>query len=403
MTINEAIRWTEKLAKGDYSKEEWESFLACVQSAGNEDMNRILDAYYTALGHEQNQTSMVGPGFIQRLSALRPQQEAVLAELKPYGKKEGRKRWMLAAAAVVILLFIISGLTYFVHDKKASLPVQRLAVQKDHAPGGNKAVLTLANGKQIVLDDATQGDIAQQAGVKIIKLDSGMIACTAPAGASGKLLPAYNTITTPRGGQYQLILPDGSHVWLNSASSLRFPNFFHGENRKVELTGEGYFEVAKNPSRPFIVSLADMEITVLGTHFNVMAYADEETVKTTLLEGSVKVKHGNNNSMIVPGQQASLQKGADQFTIDKANIDEVIAWKEGKFRFDEMNIHAIMRQIERWYDVQVEYSGNLKGITLTGVVPRKNYVSELLNALELTQRVHFTVTGDKITVEPYNK
>ena len=402
MTISEAIQWTEILATGKYSQDELNEFLSCVQTADSADVNQILDTYYSALNKQENYSLHLQPDFIDRLKSLKPTNEAV-ADETPVIKIHTHRRWMSMSAAAV-LFFAIAGSSYFLLVQKSNHTPAIIAANKDHAPGSNKAILTLADGSQVVLDEAKQGDVAQQSGVKIIKLDSGMLAYTSSEPpVSGKVEVAYNTITTPRGGQYQLILQDGSHVWLNSASSLKFPTAFPGNNRTVELTGEGYFEVAKNASKPFIVSVGKMEVNVLGTHFNVIAYADENAIKTTLLEGSVKVTHGANNALIVPGQQASLLKDADKFNVGIANIDEVIAWKEGKFWFNEMNISGIMRQIARWYDVEVVYEGNLSGITLSGVIPRKKYVSELLEALEMTQKVKFKLEGNKIIVRPYYK
>jgi ferric-dicitrate binding protein FerR (iron transport regulator) len=402
MTTNEAIRWAEKLAGEAYSEEEWATFLTFLQSADARDLDRVLEAYYQELGRHEYRTGKVSPDFIERLKMLRPVEEEAVGQPGAGEGKTGHRYWLWAAAAAVILLLIVSRLSLF-HAASSSHPQFPTLAVNDRAPGRNKAILTLADGKQIALDDNKQNDIGQPGGVKIVKLDSDILSYSTGMPVAGNAVVSYNTVSTPRGGQYQIILPDGSHVWLNSASSIRFPTQFTEGHRTVQLSGEGYFEVVKDKARPFVVSVNDMQVKVLGTHFNIMAYTDEEAIKTTLLQGSVAVEKGTLRQVIVPGQQASLKKGTGQLDVSNANIDEVIAWKDGKFRFEEMDIYAIMRQIGRWYDVRITYAGDLSDIRLSGVVPRKRYASELLNALEMTKRVHFEMDGDRIVVSPYPK
>jgi transmembrane sensor len=263
-------------------------------------------------------------------------------------------------------------------------------------PGGNKALLTLADGTVIVLDEAGNGNVASQGATSIHKKNHLVIYDATKA--DGKAGPvAYNTITTPKGGQYQLILPDGSKVWLNAASSLHFPTAFSGADRRVTLTGEGYFEIAKDAAKPFFVMVNNMNVEVLGTHFNVMAYDNEDALKTTLLEGSVKVNAGTVSKTIKPGQQAKYQHTATAFTIVNANIEETVAWKNGYFQFNNEDLKSIMRQFARWYDVEVSYEGQQKIRQFSGEVSRDVNLAQALKVLQLSN-VKFRIENKKIVV-----
>jgi ferric-dicitrate binding protein FerR (iron transport regulator) len=209
----------------------------------------------------------------------------------------------------------------------------------------------------------------------------------------------YNTISTPRGGQYELMLSDGSKVWLNAASSLRFSASFVGKERKVELLGEAYFEVAKNAAMPFKVKVHGMEVEVLGTHFNINSYDNESMIRTTLLEGSVKINKNNSSSLLKPGQQAQMNKAGEIKIINNVDVEEAIAWKEGKFQFDKADIHDIMRQLARWYDVDVEYKGTVSS-HFGGTISRDVNLSQVLNMLHLTGEVNFQIQDKKVLVMP---
>ncbi|HET9280085.1 MAG TPA: FecR family protein, partial [Flavitalea sp.] len=266
----------------------------------------------------------------------------------------------------------------------------------DVAPGGDKAILTLADGSTVVLDDAQNGTLAQQGSSKIIKLDGKLV--YDPANKNSREV-VYNTITTPNGGQYQLELPDGSLVWLNATSSIHFPTSFVGKERRVEITGEAYFEIAKNRDMPFIVTVNNAEVQVLGTHFNVNAYNDEENVKTTLLEGSVKFVSGDNINMLKPGQQSQLANNGLIKVVNNVDVEEVVAWKNGMFDFENAGIETVMRQLSRWYDVDVEYNGKTDDLFIAEM--RRNIkLSDALKALELTGKVKFDIQGKKIIVMP---
>lgn len=305
--------------------------------------------------------------------------------------------WLrVAAAAIIIMCLSVGGYFYFNKSSQqqiAKTETQQQRFKNDIAPGGNKAILTLADGTQIVLDSAANGTLTQQGNTKIIKLNDGQLAYNA-ANSNAAIL--YNIISTPKGGQYQIVLPDKSKVWLNAASSLRFPASFTGKQRDVELTGEAYFEIAKNSSMPFHVRINDMQVEVLGTHFNINAYNDEAVINTTLLEGSIKIYKGSKNSVLSPGQQAAVNTNGE-IKVAKADINQVMAWKEGRFYFDGADIKTVMRQLSRWYDVEVNYQYEISDL-FVAKISRDVPVSKFLQLLELTELVHFKIEGKKITV-----
>lgn len=309
-----------------------------------------------------------------------------------------KRNWFRIAAAAVLILAV--GSIFLIIDQPQNQQ-QANTNQKqviDIAPGGNKAILTLADNTQIILDSVANGDLTNQGNIKIIKLDGQLAYNT--TGNTIKVL--YNTITTPRGGQYQLILSDGSKIWLNAESSLRFPASFVGKERKVELNGEAYFEVTKNASMPFKVDVAGKaEVEVLGTHFNINSYSDETTINTTLLDGSVKVTAlaTHNSQLIVPGQQAQLNASGQIGMNPNADLEEVVAWKNEKFIFQYADIQSIMRQIERWYDVEVEYKGSVTKEEFVGVISRNVKISEIVKMLEKTGAVNFEIEGKKVIVK----
>jgi hypothetical protein len=309
-----------------------------------------------------------------------------------------KHRWPLVAAAASIILMSLS--TYFIISKRnidKGGVVRAGSYKNDILPGGNKALLKLADGSMIVLDDAQNGVLAQQGITKVIKLD-GKLSYNSGQNSAHEIL--YNIISTPRGGQYEISLPDGSHVWLNSASSLRFPTSFAGKERRVEITGEAYFEIAKSKTMPFIVSANNAEIHVMGTHFNVMAYSEEAAIKTTLLEGSVKLISGKDSSLLKPGQQAQLTKVSQIRVISHIDMEEVMAWKNGMFYFGNTDLQSIMKQLCRWYDVEVEYQNKSFNSIFVGEMPRSSKLSDVLKALELAGNLHFDIEGKKIIVLP---
>jgi hypothetical protein len=300
------------------------------------------------------------------------------------------KMWPRIASAAAIILVAGAGLFYYV--KGPSNEIAGLSRHNDIAPGSNKAVLTLASGKQVALADAQNGALATEDGALIRKTADGQLVYRGAAANDTTTL--YNTISIPKGGQYTLLLSDGTKVVLNAASSLKYPIRFKGTSRTVELAGEGYFEVAHNRAKPFKVISRGQTVEVLGTHFNVNAYLDEPGIKTTLLEGSVDV----NGTILKPDQQSVL---SDDKTIRvrTVDVDDVVAWKDGLFKFDHTDIKTLMRQISRWYDVEVAYEPGIKDEQFYGKIERSYTLSEVLKVLELG-KVHFRVEGRKIIVMP---
>jgi ferric-dicitrate binding protein FerR (iron transport regulator) len=270
---------------------------------------------------------------------------------------------------------------------------------EDKAPGGNKAVLTLANGRKIALDDVEAGNLAMQAGTRVTKSAGGEVIYEAapPANGKGAAGTVFNTISTPRGGQFQVRLPDGTRVWLNAASSLRFPAVFEGPHRKVELTGEGYFEVVKDEKRPFRVESAGQNIQVLGTHFNVNAYGDDGVVRTTLVEGSVQVNSQQGNMLLAPGEQSQLNTQSGAMRKVKADLEQALAWRNGNFLFNDTYLPDIMSQLSRWYDVEAA-GKDFPRIRYNGGIPRSMQLSDVLKMLEETGNVKFQLVNNTITI-----
>lgn len=324
--------------------------------------------------------------------------------------------WRWVAAAAIIIILVIGGSIFLSKNKLPSdemITVHKVQ-QKDIVPGGSKAVLTLANGSTIVLDSVSQGTIAQQGNARVMKLNNGQISYRNSTASVQEAV--YNTLTVPRGGEYQIMLPDGTKVWLNAASSIRFPTAFNGNDRDVEITGEAYFEVTKDPAKPFNVSVDDgIKVEVLGTHFNVDAYNDEPTAKVTLLKGKIRVSrlttgsaasfrlrstNGSETSQILePGQQAQVKRGGNIKVINNTDINEAVAWKNDLFWFNDSNIQEVMRELSRWYNVDVVIKGNIIK-HFTGSIPRDVNVSKVFEILQSTGGIHFEIQDGKIIVSP---
>ncbi|MFC1225092.1 FecR family protein [Pedobacter sp. BG31] len=314
-----------------------------------------------------------------------------------------RYNWLKISAAAAILIFFSSGLYFFLADRqKQQLTISK--IRQDIAPGGNKAILTLANGQQIILNDAKNGRLVQQGTTIIDKTADGDIRYNDPEASTSRLRltedMTYNTMTTPRSGQYHLTLADGTDVWLNAASSIRYPTAFKGSNREVEITGEAYFEVAHNAVKPFKVICKGQTIEVLGTHFNINAYTDEPEIKTTLLKGSVKVIKKGDFAMLKPGQQSRVNLNQTEQKIkvlDHADTEEAIAWHLGLFQFKDANIQTVMRQLSRWYDVDIGYEGEIPDRKFTGKIFRNVSALKVSDILSYSN-IHFRIEGKKIIV-----
>jgi ferric-dicitrate binding protein FerR (iron transport regulator) len=328
--------------------------------------------------------------------------DVVFPELMKKIKKPGPlyRKMLVRYVAVAAVLVAVTGIYLvwrYAENRHPAVPKQQARVI---TPGGYHAVLTLADGSEIQLDTASTGWTKQQDGVQIRKKDSGQLVYTPviPGSNPGSTV-FYNTLTTPRGGQYQLLLPDGTKVWLNAASTLKYPTTFNGKERCVELTGEGYFEVASGTggkSAPFCVKTGTATIAVLGTHFNIMAYADEATLNTTLLKGKVKVISSQGSSLLRPGEQARLQQNGS-LTVVPADIEEVTAWKNGLFVFRGADIRMVMRQLSRWYDIEVVYEGPAKQHRFSGEFYRSYSWQQMLSILR-GSAIRFRVEGRKLII-----
>jgi len=309
-----------------------------------------------------------------------------------------QRAWFRAAAAIIV--FCTAGLLIIrernIKQNAAELAAKR--AQTQIVPGGQKAILTMANGKVIVLANAANGVLANIGGNKILKRTQGQIVYDAKGAGAQADEVGYNTLTTPRGGEYQVILPDGTKVWLNAASSITYPTQFTGNERHVKLTGEAYFEVAKNKKKPFYVAMNDVQVRVLGTHFNISAYGDDDAITTTLLEGSVQVTKNKSVSLLKPGQQAIVKPASDDIAVSDANIEDAMAWKNGYFIFNNDNITGIMKKVSRWYNVDVYYAADLSDQQFGGSYYRSKNINELLEYLEMIGKIHFKIQERRITV-----
>jgi ferric-dicitrate binding protein FerR (iron transport regulator) len=309
--------------------------------------------------------------------------------------------WAKFSAAAVGLLFLSFGIYNYLHKNISVVekPIAKInLLQHDALPGSNKAILTLANGKTIILDNAQNGTLAKQGHTTVNKAADGKLVYNLSNIADDNVAPSINTISTPRGGEYQVILPDGTKVWLNAASSLRFPTRFTGNSRDVEITGEAYFEVTKNKLMPFRVKTSRASIEVLGTHFNVMAYDDENLMKTTLLEGAVNIKSGSATYKLTPGQQAQINATGNTKVTSNIDVDDEVAWKNGIFQFRDAGIDVILRQASRWYDVNVTYKGKVPPKEFTGRLSRNVKASALLNMIKYTG-IDLHIEGKNIIVD----
>jgi transmembrane sensor len=299
-----------------------------------------------------------------------------------------QRPWVRYAAAVVLLLGLAGGLRFYMHQPKKAAPL----ASRNAFTGGNRALLKLANGEEIVLDSA-HGSIVHT-GNLAVNNDKGKLDYEGKADVA-----EYHTLSTPRGGQYQLQLPDGSKVWLNAASSITYPTAFTGNSRKVKISGEVYFEVARNKEKPFVVDISDKtSVEVLGTSFNVNAYTDEQQIYTTLLEGSVSMIRREQRVILKPGQQAVISRQAMEVK-QNANIDMVMAWKNGSFQFDHTKLDEVLRKMSRWYDVDIVYKQGIPDIYFSGEIKRDLPLSDALEVLS-RMGVHYSIEERKLIIMP---
>jgi ferric-dicitrate binding protein FerR (iron transport regulator) len=314
-----------------------------------------------------------------------------------------RAWWRYLAAATV--LFAVAGSAFWIlQQRSAAVPGKPapVAAATDARPGGNRAILTLSNGQQINLDSTGNGVLAAQGNMNVTKLADGQLAYNKTSDEK-PTAPAFNVLSTPRAGQFSLTLPDGSRAWLNNASSLRYPVAFTGVSREVELSGEAYFEIAKDASHPFRVAIrrgaVSSTVEVLGTSFNIMAYDDENAERTTLVEGSVRFIHAGASALLKPEEQSVLDASGALKTQHHVNVAEITAWKNGYFHFDHASLETTMRQLARWYDVDVDYAGNIPAQEFMGKIQRNLPLSAVLKGLE-NEHIHFSLEGRKLMVKP---
>lgn len=318
--------------------------------------------------------------------------DARLSDRRPARRLQ---RWHYAAASVALVCCLASA-WWWVDRDRAALPAA--PVVADLEPGGDRAQLILADGKTILLDEQRAGLVATQDGVQIRKNEDGTVVYSGqtPSGENG-----LNQLVVPRGGRYAVTLPDGTRVWLNADSRLIYPASFNGAKREVELSGEAYFEVAHDANRPFVVSVRDAKVNVLGTRFNIRAY-DAQPLETALLEGAVAFNHGTASRVLKPGEQAVVDA---EGTLDvvPANLEKVMAWKKGYFYFEDTPIRDIMDELARWYDAEVDYVGDLSDLSFGGMVSKTERISTILNIMERTDQLTFQIEqssgkGRRITV-----
>jgi len=325
--------------------------------------------------------------------------ESIWANADP-GKNVVKMYWFRWAAAAAIFI-LISTIGYYLINVRtgkkthSDIELAQNELKNVIAPGQHGAILTLASGQKILIDSSVNGRLAQQGNAQVIKKNGELVYAT-----DGKNTDVvYNTMTTPRGRQFDLVLADGSRVWLNAASSITFPTSFIGKERKVTITGEAYFEIAHNPAMPFIVEKGNASVVVLGTHFNVNTYDDEPVISVTLLEGSVNVLNVNAAKLLKPGEQAQISRDDQIRVIKGVNVENIIAWKNGRIQFEGVNLETVMRQMARWYDVEIEYNKKLDDFFYADI-SRSTTLNDVLKALEINRDVHFKIEGRKVSVVP---
>lgn len=413
MNLEQALQQAEKIASGGYTPEELRDFLSFMDRADPEQVDRILAVYQVAFDNQSGYQLQVSPDFMDRLRALRPADNELVAI--PARNRMVWLRWTAAAA----LILLAAGAYWFIVNKtpQPSTASNSPAPKNDILPGGNKAILTLAGGQQLILDSAQQGSLAVQGNTDVRKTDNGKLVYHSMGSPSNAVI-VYNKLTTPRGGQYQLTLPDGTQVWLNAASSITYPTAFTGKERKVTLTGEAYFEVAKNATMPFMVEENDMVIKVLGTRFDVNGYDNEPTHTAVLVDGAVSVVYGKQEVRLQPGTQAQVRQGAAAngrsagnrlagdnqapvLTVSPADIGQALAWKNGFFAFSKADLPTVMRQLARWYDVDVNYEGTISRdvFEFDGKIGKSLSLDQVLQLLTKTH-VHYTIQGKQLTIRP---
>lgn len=394
----------EKYIAGTLSQEEKKQLAVLLHSDDEQtDLESLVDETFSDTSFREHPSPEISAIIFNRIMAAKNITEAEnenAATLHYINPTKRRITWIYAAA--VITAIAGAGIIFQVNSKKENEPAKENTVQiKDIAPPSvAKAVITLSNGKHIILDSAGNGILAMQGSTNVIKMADGQIVYSTENKKALHAEPEYNTLTVPRGSKVvSITLADGTKVWLNASSSLRYPTAFTGSERKVEITGEVYFEVAKDNSRRFIVDANGVSTRVFGTHFNINSYADEPAIEITLLEGSVNVSRGNNKQVLVPGQKAEITPAGNIAVTNNVDLEEVMAWKDGRFQFGGADIKEVMREITRWYDVEIVYKGDIPQ-HFRGGISRNVEVSKVFKMLEATDVVHFKIEDKKVIVTP---
>ena len=368
----------------------------------SDEEKKLLETYYAEIKLMDNQwENSLGDEDEIRKAIISRIQSATDYKEPQIRTNYWRYGWLGYAAS--ILLVVTAGLIswyYFSEKQQADQTAKANKHRNDIHPGSNQAYLKLASGVSIMLQGLKNGEISNSANIKISKVSDSIITYSANQRDHGN--PAIsadsNSLVIPKGGIFQTILSDGTKVWLNSASSLKYPVAFAGKERRVVLSGEAYFEVAKNKNMPFKVSVNGVDVQVLGTHFNVLGYPDETEIKTTLLEGSVKLQSTKGQALLVPGEQGVFSQQRADFTINKVNTEDAVSWKEGFFVFDNESIQSIMPKIARWYNVEVVYQDKPGQSKLGGTISRYKDINTVLKALESTGAAHFKIQGRRVIV-----
>lgn len=306
------------------------------------------------------------------------------------------RRKLLAYAATVLILCGIGLTIYLGRKQTGQTPLITADFKRNIVPGGKKAMLTLSDGSTVSLETASLGRLSLAGDLELSHKPGQLSYDLVEAAQQG----AENTVNTPMGGEYELILQDGTKVWLNAGSKITYPVVFNGNERRVHISGEAYFEVARNAKKPFIVEAGGTLIRVLGTHFNVSAYKEDGFVKTTLVEGGVKVSYQGKSALLKPNQESISGKSAEGITLADVDTEQALAWKNGYFMFKNEDIHSVMTKVARWYDLELFYQGDFKGKTFGGTLSRFGNIKDLLKTIELTQDVHFSIQGRRVTVMP---
>jgi len=363
----------EKHSRGVLSATEKEAFFQLFE---RDDLDPEVEDYLWQNYQQQAETT-VWPDEFRQLFASR-MASRIIRSAEPIRTMPSRKtHWWRYAAAAVILVFA-GSVAYLLTTKQPSAPIIT-TIPSRVSPGTTGAVLILANGTKVVLDSLGNGIVASQQGANVV-LKNGLLEYQT---TDNSMQASYNTLEVPRGRQFRLTLPDGSRVWLNAASSIKYPTIFAGKERVVEVSGEAFFEVEKDAAKPFMVKVNNSAvIEVLGTSFNVNAYEQEELIKTTLVEGALSVNADNDRQILKPGQQAQVQAGQSMKLISNTNISQVTAWKNGYFDFNDADLPVMMRQLERWYDIQVVYEGKVPDVTFKGKMDRNVQLADMVGFLK---------------------